>query len=113
MTRRRRNVPRGRVPGVPVPSTEKSRAASRVAGWQTGRYARVVTAAEVFEQRLSMIEAGRIGTDEEREQVRRLQRELEASEEGDYMTRWEVAAEFTELVLGIGRAPRTGRESEG
>jgi hypothetical protein len=40
----RRAVPRGRVPGVPVPSTEKSRAASRVNGWKTGRYARVVTA---------------------------------------------------------------------
>src|SRR6266542_3948878 len=113
MTRQRRKVPRGRVPGVPVPSTEKSRAASRVAGWQSGRYARVVTAAEVFEQRLSMIEAGRIGTDAEREQLRRLRQELEAPEEGDYMTRWKVAAELTELVLGIGRAPRTDRESEG
>jgi hypothetical protein len=113
MTRQRRKVPRGRVPGVPVPSTEKSRAASRVAGWRTGRYAKVVTFADVFEQRLSMIEAGRIGTDGEREQVRRLRLELEASEEGDYMTRWEVAAELTELVLGIGRAPRTDRESGG
>jgi hypothetical protein len=104
--RRRRKVPTGRVPGVPYPSTEKSRAHSRVAGWKSGKYARVVTAGEVFEQRLSMIEAGRIGTDAEREQVRRLQRELEASEEDDYLTRWEVAAELTELVLGIGRAPR-------
>jgi hypothetical protein len=113
MSRRRRKVPTGRVPGVSYPSTEKSRAASRVAGWKSGKYARVVTAAEVFEQRLSRIEAGRIGTDAEREQVRRLQRELEASEEGDYMTRWEVAAELTELVLGIGRVPRTDRESAG
>jgi hypothetical protein len=113
MTRRRRKVPCGRVPGVPGPSTEKTRAASRVAGWKSGKYARVVTAGEVFERRLSMIKAGRIGTDAEREQVRRLQRELEASEEDDYMTRWEVAGELTELVLGIGRVPRTDRESEG
>jgi hypothetical protein len=85
-----------------------------VAGWKSGKYARVVTLAEVFEQRLSMIEAGRIGTDAEREQVRRLQQELEAFEEGDdYMTRWEMAAELTELVLSIGRAPRTDRGSEG
>lgn len=38
---------RGRVPGVSVPSTEKSRAHSRVAGWKHGRYAQVVSAEEV------------------------------------------------------------------
>lgn len=39
----------GRVPGVSVPSTAKSRAASRVNGWRSGRYARAVSAGEVFE----------------------------------------------------------------
>lgn len=32
----------GRVPGIPVPSTAKSRAASRVAAWKHGKYAKAV-----------------------------------------------------------------------
>jgi len=48
----RRAVPRGRVPGVPVPSTEKSRAASRMAGWKHGKYARVVTARDARRSQL-------------------------------------------------------------
>jgi hypothetical protein len=82
MTPRRRRG--GRVPGVPVPSTEKLRRAARVAGWKTGRYAKVVTFADVFEQRLSMIEAGRIGTDEDRTEIRRLQKEIEHCEQCDF-----------------------------
>lgn len=75
MKRRKRRG--GRVPGVPVPSTEKSRAASRVAGWKTGKFAKVVSAEEVYQQRLAQIESGLLGTDSERDEVRQLQRALE------------------------------------
>lgn len=40
-------VPTGRVPGVPVPSTERSAAASRVNAWKSGRYSRNTTADDV------------------------------------------------------------------
>jgi hypothetical protein len=85
---------------VPVPSTEKLRRAARVAGWKTGKYARVVTAAEVFEQRLSMIQSGRHGTDAERSEVQRLLQALEA-EEDFTLERIKLEAELRDLVLAV------------
>jgi len=43
----------GRVPGVAVTSTPASAAASRVAAWKTGKYARVVTVGEVYLKKLA------------------------------------------------------------
>jgi hypothetical protein len=54
--RPRRPIVVGRVPGVSVPSTEKSRAHSRVAGWKHGRRATVVSPGEVREYREGQIE---------------------------------------------------------
>jgi hypothetical protein len=83
-----------------VPPTEKSRAASRAAGWKTGRYARVVTFADVFELRLSMIQSGRRGTDAERSEVQRLLQALEA-EEDFTLERIKLEAELRDLVLAV------------
>jgi hypothetical protein len=106
MTRQRRKVPRGRVPGVPVPSTEKSRAASRVNGWRSGRYARVVTFADVLEQRVSMIESRGLASDADRERIRNLQLAIEFSE--DSFLRSVLVTELRELVVAIGRKASAG-----
>jgi hypothetical protein len=115
MSRRRRKVPTGRVPGVPVPSTEKSRAASRVAGWRTGRYAKVVTLADVLEQRLSMIESRGLASGAERERIRNLKLAIEFSEDPGPIhcpfLRSVLLTELHELVLAIGRRPEQKSES--
>src|SRR5512144_2722989 len=67
----------GRVPGVPVPSTAKSRAASRVAGWKHGKHARVVSPEEAHRHRLARIEAGRLGSDADRDAIRQLRTAIE------------------------------------
>jgi hypothetical protein len=113
MSRRRRKVPCGRVPGVPGPSTEKTRAASRVAGWKSGKYARVVTLADVLEQRISMIESRGLASDAERERIRNLQLAIEFSADPEPIhysfLRSVLVTELRELVLAIilakGRRP--------
>jgi hypothetical protein len=84
MKRQRPKGRGGRIPGIPVPSTEKSRAAARVAGWKHGKFAKTVTAGEVFERRLSEIESGKLGSDEDRAEIRRLQIEVEHCEQCDF-----------------------------
>jgi hypothetical protein len=66
---------------VPVPSTPRVRAAARVAGWKYGKYARVVTLADLIEQRISMIESRGLASDFERERIRNLQLAIEFSED--------------------------------
>jgi hypothetical protein len=94
---------------VPYPSTEKSRAASRVAGWKSGKYASVLTAGEVFEERLSMIEGGRIGTDAERSEVQRLLQALQAEEDLFTLERVELEGRLRDLVLGMPEKAALGR----
>jgi hypothetical protein len=93
---------------VPVPSTEKSRAASRVNGWRTGRYARVVTLAELVEQRISMLEDRGLVSDAERERIRNLRLAIEFSEDPgpiDYsFLRSVLVTELRELVCAISAA---------
>jgi len=116
MTRRRRKVPCGRVPGVPVPSTEKSHAASRVAGWKTGRYARVVTLADLIEQRISMFEDRGLVSDAEQERIRNLRLAIEFSEDPGPIhypfLRSVLVTELRELVLAVSEKAIARRRSE-
>jgi hypothetical protein len=98
----------GRIPGIPVRSTEKSRAAARVAGWKHGKYAKTVSPSEVFERRLSEIEAGRLGTNTDRVEIRRLQREIERCEQSDFacFEADALRAELLDLVLSVAKVRR-------
>jgi hypothetical protein len=75
--------------------------ASRVNGWRSGRYARVVTLTEVFEQRLLMIQSGRCGTDAERSEIQRLLQALQAEEDLFILERVELEVRLRDLVLGM------------
>jgi hypothetical protein len=60
----------------------------------------VVTADEVLAQRLSTIESGRLGTDAERDEARRLLQAFEAAEEFT-LERIQLKADLRDFVLTV------------
>ena len=99
------------MPGIPVPSTAKSRAASRVAGWKTVKYATVVSADEVYRQRLSRIESGSLGMDSDREEIRKRQREIELCERrGTYFEAHALRFALQEFVFSLGKRSEETKE---